>query len=106
MSHELSIYLRYLHQDQNFQLDVYLEGIHISLSLISTIWTHGTKKIEAHPKQIKGKAGCKPKLSLRGEKSIIRSLHYDRKQDGNFTSKRLKLYSGVSSVHDRTVPRV
>ena len=25
---------------------------------------------------------------------------------GNFTSKRIKLYSGVSSIHDRTVRRV
>ena len=46
------------------------------------------------------------KLNLRDERSIIRSLHYARKQDGNFTSKRIKLYSGVSSVHDRTVRRV
>ena len=49
--------------------------------------------------------GRKRKLSLRDERSIIRSLHYARKQDGNFSSKRIRLYSGVSSVHDRTVPR-
>ena len=35
----------------------------------------------------------------------MRSLHYAHKQDGNFTSKRIKLYSGVSSVHERTVRR-
>ena len=29
-----------------------------------------------HPKETKGKAGRKPKLSLRDERSIIRSLHY------------------------------
>ena len=59
-----------------------------------------------HLKQTKGKGGRKRKLSLRHEISIIRSLHYARKQDGNFTSKRIRLYSGVSSVHDRTVCRV
>ena len=58
-----------------------------------------------HPKQTKGKDGSNPKLSLHDEKSIIRSLHYIRKQDGNFTSKRIRLYSGVSSVHNRTVSR-
>ena len=55
--------------------------------------------IEVYPKQTKGKGGHKLKLSLRDEMSIIRSLHYARKQDGNFTSK--KLFSGVSSFHDR-----
>ena len=34
------------------------------------------------------------------------SLHYARNQDGNFTSKRIKLYSCVSIVHDRTVRRM
>ena len=59
-----------------------------------------------HPKQTKGKGGCKPKLSLRDERSIIRPLHYAPKKDGNFTLKRIKLCSGVSSVHNRTVRRV
>ena len=59
-----------------------------------------------HLKQTKGKGGRKRKLSLRDERSIIRSLHYARKQDGNFTSKRIRLYSGVSSVHRRNVRRV
>ena len=62
--------------------------------------------IEVYPKQTKGNGGHKPKLSLRDEMSIIRSLHYARKQDGNFTSKRINLYSGISSVHDRNVRRV
>ena len=73
---------------------------------LPTIWRHVTKKIEVHPKQTKREGGRKPKLSKRDERSIIRALHYARKQDGNFTSKRIKLYSGVSSVHDRTVRRV
>ena len=46
------------------------------------------------PKQTKGKGGRKPKLSSRDERSIISSLHYARKQDGDFTSKRIKLSSG------------
>ena len=37
---------------------------------------------------------------------MIRSLHCSCKQDDNFTSERIKRYSGVSSVHDRTVLRV
>ena len=45
-------------------------------------------------------------LSKRDEKSIIRALHYAHKQDGNFASKRIRLYSGVSSVHDMTVRRL
>ena len=50
--------------------------------------------------------GRKPKLSKRDESSIIKALHYARKQDGKFTSKRIKLCSGISSVHDRIVRRV
>ena len=62
--------------------------------------------IEVYPKQTKGNGGHKHKLSLRDEMSIIRSLHYARKQDGNFTSKKIKLYSGFSSFHDRIAHRV
>ena len=58
-----------------------------------------TREIEIYPKQIKEKVGRKPKLNLRDERSIIRSLYYAQKQDGNFTSKIIKL-------HDRTVRRV
>ena len=83
MSPELSIYLRYYHQDQNVSIRSlsrrYPQFSH------STIWRHATKKIERHLKQTKGKGGHKPKLSKRDEKSIIRALHYPRKQDGNFT---------------------
>ena len=104
VSHELGIYLRYLHQDQNLSIRS-LSRRYLQFSLPTT-WRHATKKIEVHPKQTKGKGGRKPKLRKCDERSIIRALHYARKQDGNFTSKRIKLYSGVSSVHDRTVRRV
>ena len=104
VSHELRIYLRYLHLDQNLSIRSFTRR-YPQFSL-PTIWRHATKKIEVHPKQTKGKGGCKPKLSLRDKKSTIRSLHYARKQDGNFTLKRIKLYSGVSSAHDRAVRRV
>ena len=50
------------------------------------------KRLKLIQSKQKGKGGRKPKLSLRDERSIIRSLHYARKQDGNFTSKRIKLY--------------
>ena len=104
VTYELSIYLRYLHQDPNLSIRP-LSRRYPQFSL-PTIWRHATKKFEVHPKQTKGKGGRMSKLNLRDERSIIRSLHYARKQDGNFTSKRIKLYSGVSSVHDRTVRRV
>ena len=74
--------------------------------LSTVIWRHATKKIEVYPKQTKGKCGCKPKLNKLNERSIIRALHYARKQDGNLTLKRIKLYSGVSSVHSRTIWRL
>ena len=104
VSHEWSIYLRYLHQDQTVS-NKSLCRTYPQLSL-PTIWRHATKKIKVHSKQTKGKGGRKPKLSKRDKISIIRALHSARKQDGNFTSKRIELYSAVSSVHDRTVHRV
>ena len=100
----IKLYLRYLHQDQNLSVRS-LSRRYPQFSL-PTIWRHATKKIEVHPKNTTGKGGRKLKLSLPDERSIIRSLHYARKQDGNFTSKTIRLYSGVSSVHDRTVGRV
>ena len=87
-----------------FQLDTYFEVIHSSL--VQPFGDMQKKKIKLYQKQIKGKGGRKPKLILHYERSIIRSLHYARKQDGNFTSKRINLYSGISSVHDRNVRRV
>ena len=73
---------------------------------LTTIWGHAAIKIEVRPKQIKKRGGHKPKLILHEKRSIIRSLHYVRKQDGNFTSKGVKLCSGASSVYDRTVCQV
>ena len=105
VSHEWSIYLRYLHRDQNVSIR-YLFRSYPQFSS-PTVWRHAKKKkIKLYQKQIKGKGGRKPKLILHYERSIIRSLHYARKQDGNFTSKRINLYSGISSVHDRNVRRV
>ena len=103
MSHKLNIYLRYLHQDQNISIRL-LSRRYPQFSL-PAIWRHATKKTEVHPRQTKGKRERKPKLSLRDERSIISSLHYVRKQNVNFNSKVMKLCSGVSSVHDRTVSR-
>ena len=103
MSHKLNIYFRSLHQDRNISIRL-LSRRYPQLSL-PAIWRHATKKTEVHPKQTKGKRGRKPKLSLRDERSIIRSLHYVRKQNVNFTSKGMKLCSDVSSVHGRTVSR-
>ena len=96
VSHELSIYLRYLHQDQNLSIRS-LSRRYPQFSL-QTNGRHATKKIEVYPKQTKGKGGRKTKLSLRDERSKIRPLPYKRKQDGNFTLKRIKLYSGVSGL--------
>ena len=83
VSPELSIYLRYRHQDQN----VSIRSLSRRYPQFShpTNWRHATKKIELHPKQTKGKGGRKPNLSKRDDRSIIRALHYARKQDGNFT---------------------
>ena len=86
-SHELSIYLRYNHEDRNLSI-ISLSRRYPQLSL-PIIWRYETQKIEVHPKQTKGKGGRKSKLTLPGEGSIIRPLHYARKQDGNFTSKRI-----------------
>ena len=105
VSPELSTCSRYPHQDQKVSIRS-LSRRYPQFSL-PTIWRHATKKIEVHPKQItKGKGGRKPKLSKRDERSIIRALHCASKRDGNFTSKIIKLYSGVSSVHDNTLRRV
>ena len=86
VSHELSIYLRHLHQDQN--LPITSLSRRYQQFCLPTIWRHATKKIEVHPR------------------SIISALHYALKEDGNFTSKRIKPYSGVSSLQDRIVQGV
>ena len=78
VSPELSIYLRYLHQDQNVSIRS-LSRRYPQFSL-PTIWRHATKKIELHPKQTKGEGGCKPKISKRDERSLVgykRELNVD-----------------------------
>ena len=52
VSHELNLYLRYLHLDQ-----------YLSKFSLPSFWRYGTNKIEVHAKQIKGKSRSKPKLS-------------------------------------------
>ena len=69
VSHALSMYLRYLHQDQNLFLKS-LTRRYPQFSL-PTIWRHATKRIEFHPKQTKGKGGRKLKVSLPDYRSII-----------------------------------
>ena len=90
VSYKFSINLRYLHQDQNLSIRS-LSRQYPQFSF-PTIWRHATKKIEVHTKQTKGKARRQHKLRLRDERLIIRSLDYARKQDGTFTSKRIKFY--------------
>ena len=95
VSHELSKYLRYLHQDQNLLIrSLFPRYPQFSLP---AFWRNATKRTEVHTKQTKRKGWRKPKLSLRDERLIIRSLHYARRQNGNSS-----VYSGVSSVHNRT----
>ena len=65
VSHEVSIYVGYLYQDQN--LSIRSLSRRYSQFSLPTIWRHATKRIEFHPKQIKGKGGHKPKLSLLDE---------------------------------------
>ena len=45
------------------------------------------------------------KLTGLDERTIIRALHYACEDNGNFTSKRIQIYSGVLYIHDRTVRR-
>ena len=75
VSPELSIYLMYLHQNQNVSIrSLSLRYLQFSLP---TIWRHATKKIEVHPKQTtKGKGGRKPEPSKRDERSIIRAFFF------------------------------
>ena len=58
---ELSIYLSYLHQDQN--VSIRFLSRRYPQFFLPTIWRHAAKEIELHPKQTKGKGGLKPKLS-------------------------------------------
>ena len=60
VSHELSIYLRYLHHDRNLSIKS-LSRKYPQFSL-PTIWGHATKKLKVNPKQTKGKGGRRPKL--------------------------------------------
>ena len=90
VSHELSIYLRHLHQEQN--LSIRSLSQRYPQFCLAPIWRHATKKIEVHPKQAKVKGIRKPKLSKRDERSIIRVLHYARKQDGNLLKKESNFF--------------
>ena len=75
-----------------FRLDLYLEDIHSSL--FQLFGGMQQKRLKSIQSKKKGKGGRKPKLSKRDERSIIRALHYARKQDGNFTSNFILVFPG------------
>ena len=102
---EISIYLRYLHQDK---------GIKCSL-LCKRFTKYPQRTIYYHANlPIGEKAGDKRKfnkgrpeiLTTRDKRCIMNAIPKLRKDDVSFTSKRLKLEAGIAdNISDRTVRR-
>ena len=103
VSVEFSIYLKCLHQDQGIPVrELARRYPHFTLP---TIWRHAARDTNIFPKQRISRSGRKPKITERDERNVIRALHYAHEYDGNFTSKRVQVLSGMSHVDNRTVRR-
>eukprot|EP00111_Clytia_hemisphaerica_P010228 TCONS_00029887-protein len=74
----------------------------------SSIYRHANIRLgqPARADRRKFNTGRSQKLSERGQRRILRSVHKLRKSDGNFTSKRMATHAGLDkTVSNRTIRR-
>ncbi len=107
MSKQLSMYLKYLHQEGNVGIRE-LWRRYPSFSLM-TIQRHATAGIElrmGNGTLRKGKKrGRKNLIDARDERGLLRELRNNREKGIAFTSKRLQVDCGLTHASNRTVRR-
>ena len=106
ISKELSIYLRFLHQEKGVSIKE-LRKRYPYLSQ-ATLYRHAKNNV---PMSVKSKIPSKrrgrpKKLTERQERNVLRWLYKLRHSTGSFSSKTIKVETGITEVSDRTIRRV
>eukprot|EP00794_Sanderia_malayensis_P010595 gene10595-11716_t len=104
----VSIHWRYLHQDQNKTWREISGVKKYGKYSKATICRHMKRPIEdTTVDKRKNNKGRPPKLTVRDKRNILRQVEILRRDYGYFTTKRLKVFAGVSpDISDETVRRV
>lgn len=108
ISAEFRLYVRFLHQEKGVSV-AELKKRYPEVSLRSLYRHAKSKKKINETKETNSKkkrTGRPKKISPRDERQIIRTVYRLRKRPGPFSSKRVRLQSGVTHVVDRSVRRV
>ena len=104
----VSIHWRYLHQDQKKTWKEIAALRKYAKYSKATICRHMTRPIDDDIiDKRKNNKGRPPKLTARDKRNILRQVEILRRDYGYFTTKRLKVFAGVSpEISDETVRRV
>jgi hypothetical protein len=106
ISHEHSAQIRVAHQLSNVRGKRLLQMFPQYSK--AAIYKHAKKPLNGEPVFDKRKTnkGRPKKLTVRDERSILRTIPKLREKLGNFTSKRVQLESGVTHVSNRTIRNI
>ena len=105
ISLELSMYLRYLHQEQKIPIRDLVER-YKDVSR-ATIYRHAKKTVLPIKKTKSTHGpGRKKLLSARDSRAVLRSVKKLRETQGRFSSKRVQKESCMDHVSNRTVRRL
>ena len=105
ISNEMSLYLRYLHQEGSVSCKELKE--HYPMFASRSIYRHARKKFTATI-PVDGRKfnkGPPRKLDVRDERKLLRAVTNLRKTQGSFTDKEIRIEAGLEHVSTRTVNR-
>ena len=101
-------YIKYLKKIHKQKATDVVKECHVSLATVYRIWNEKfhEKNVKCYEKR--RRVGRPEKLTLREKRCILRQVKILRKENGNFTSKKLMVRSGVNLkyVSSRTVRRL
>lgn len=104
---EVSVRLRYLHQDKGLKICELVKRKEFNRYSKSNVYMHAKKPIEDIKEDRRKENKGRPKLlTVRDERNIIRSIGTLRQQEGSFCTRRLRVEAGVEeNISDTTVRR-
>lgn len=105
-SPETRAYVKYLVKDAKLSIREIAEKTSVSLSTVYRLRNKKTSK-QSNKSSIKNQGGRPKKLCARDERKLLRSLKLLRKEEGQFSSRRLMERAGIdeAKVSNRTVRR-
>ena len=107
MPTEVSVRLRYLHQDKGKKICELLKMKQFSLYSKSNVYLHAKLPIRSAHNDLRDNNKGRPRLlTERDQRSIVRAIGSLREAEGSFSVKRLRLEAGIDKrISDCTVRR-